>query len=192
MATAVRLVGPEPRFLAEGWLRFEAPFGRACAPSVRPREGPSLEGLQEVMVVAEKRQVVQLGGSVLGEWDHMVDLQAERHPAPGHHADPVAMRQRRPELPVEGPTEVGDGPDVAGFMEDEAKERVIGHVPRHAHWDRPLVVDLTTLSGKGTAAEEGLEVYSHHDRAGRGPIDDALWVDRRLTHGNPWTSRRRA
>src|SRR5664280_1869366 len=76
-------------------------------------------------------------------------------------------------------------------MEDEAKERVIGHVPRHAHRDRPLVVDLTTLSGKGTAAEEGLEVYSHHDRAGRGPIDDALWVDRQLTHGNPWTSRRR-
>src|SRR5664280_1972770 len=91
-----RSVDTQSGLLPEGWLRFEAPFGRACAPSVRPRESPSLEGLQEVMVVAEKRQVVQLGGSVLGEWDHMVDLQAERHPAPGHHADPVAMRQRRP------------------------------------------------------------------------------------------------
>src|SRR5664280_2959179 len=110
MATAVRLVGPELRLLAEWWLRFEAPFGRACAPSVRPRESPSVGGLQEVMVEAEKRQGVQLGGSVLGEWDHMVDLQAERHPAPGHHADPVATRQRRPYLLVDGPTEVGDGP----------------------------------------------------------------------------------
>src|SRR5664280_493862 len=192
MASGVRLVGPEPRLLPEGRLRFEPPFGRACAPSVRPREGPSREGFQEVMVVTEKRQVVQLGGSVLGEWDHMVDLQAERHPAPRHHASPVAMRQRRPELPVDGPTEVGDGSDVAGFMEDEAKERVIGHVPRHTDRDRPLVVDLTVLSGKSMAAEEGYEVYPHHDRAGRGPIDDARWVDRQLTHGNPWPSRRRA
>src|ERR1035441_3365317 len=121
MATAVRLVGPEPRLLAEGWLRFEAPFGRACAPSVRPREGPSLEGLQEVMVVAEKRQVVQLGGSVLGEWDHMVDLQAERHPRPGDHARPG--RKPQPPSVVAGgwPTESGKCPCRRRLHERQSK-----------------------------------------------------------------------
>ncbi|HEY4948666.1 MAG TPA: hypothetical protein VII19_12265, partial [Acidimicrobiales bacterium] len=58
--TDARSAEAEPRLLAEGWLRFEAPFGRAGATAVGPREHPSLERLEEVVVVVvvtEQRQV---------------------------------------------------------------------------------------------------------------------------------------
>jgi hypothetical protein len=63
--TDARSAEAEPRLLAEGWLRFEAPFGRAGATAVGPRERPSLERLEEVVVVVvvvvvvltEQRQV---------------------------------------------------------------------------------------------------------------------------------------
>ena len=50
-------VDTQSGLLPEGWLRFEAPVGRAGVPAVGCGERPSLEGLQEVTVVTEKGQV---------------------------------------------------------------------------------------------------------------------------------------
>jgi len=52
-----RSVDTQSGLLPEGWLRFDAPFGRACVPAVGPRERPPSEGLQEVTVVTEKGKV---------------------------------------------------------------------------------------------------------------------------------------
>lgn len=69
-------VDPEIRFLSEGWLGGKGPFGGAVVGRADLGEEPSLVRLEEVMVVAQQGEVVQLRGSTIGEWDHVVDFEA--------------------------------------------------------------------------------------------------------------------
>ena len=88
---AIRSIQPKAGLLAERREGFESPsWGSARAPGVPfpvrgvlggwidPLQGPPFERLQEVVVMAEQGQVVEGGGSALGEGDDVVDLEPRR------------------------------------------------------------------------------------------------------------------
>jgi hypothetical protein len=74
------------------------------------------------MMVAEQSQVIELCRATIGEWDHVVDLEARCSSTSRHHTTSIASCQRDSEPTVDGPPQGGYGTNVAGLVEDEAKK----------------------------------------------------------------------
>ena len=126
------------------------------------------------MVGAEQGQVGEFGWPAEGPVVDMVDLQSIGHVAPGDHAGLVPECQGRAQAPVDGPTLVADGSDVAGLSEDHTEERIGGQGFGQRHRDGTHSVEFAQFTWLGVAPQQGIEVDPDHDGCRCGPVDEVV------------------